>query len=177
MEPDGLRVSDEEFAAARAQWGDDLRARHRRHGHPHRAVQHELAARRGDWSFESEPGLCGGRRSRRSRRQACSARAAKASYPSVLAQLGGPAVVAQVPTIAVVVPPKPGANGAVDPVVLAVAEPARPARGLPRVNGPAGVAALAFGTERIPKVVKVVGPGRGRSRSPRSRCSATAPPR
>ena len=28
-----------------------------------------------------------------------------------------------------------------------------------RANGPAGVAALGFGTERIPKVVKVVGPG------------------
>jgi histidinol dehydrogenase len=28
-----------------------------------------------------------------------------------------------------------------------------------RANGPAGIAALAFGTEHIPKVVKVVGPG------------------
>jgi histidinol dehydrogenase len=66
--------------------------------------------------------------------------------------------VAQVPTIAVVVPPKPGAGGAVDPVVLGVAERLG-LRDVFRVNGPAGVAALAFGTERIPKVVKVVGPG------------------
>jgi histidinol dehydrogenase len=82
----------------------------------------------------------------------------KASYPSVLAQLGTPAVVAGVPRVAVVVPPKPGANGAVDPVVLMVAR-ALGLRDVFRVNGPAGVAALAFGTETIPKVVKIMGPG------------------
>jgi histidinol dehydrogenase len=63
-----------------------------------------------------------------------------------------------VETIAVVVPPKPGGGGAVDPVVLAVADELALTQVF-RANGPAGVAALGFGTERIPKVVKVVGPG------------------
>ncbi|MFM8531875.1 MAG: histidinol dehydrogenase, partial [Ilumatobacteraceae bacterium] len=54
--------------------------------------------------------------------------------------------------------PKPGANGAVDPVVLMVAR-ALGLRDVYRVNGPAGVAALAFGTETIPRVMKVMGPG------------------
>ena len=82
----------------------------------------------------------------------------KASYPSVLAQLGTPAVVAGVRDVAVVVPPKPGAGGAVDPVVLVVADELG-LRTVFRVNGPSGIAGLGFGTERLPKVVKVVGPG------------------
>lgn len=158
VEPDGLRVSDDEFEAARAQVSDDLRAA------IDDMVTHivrfntELASRRGDWSFESEPGLIVGEKVTPIASAGLFCPSGKASYPSVLAQLGGPAVVAQVPTIAVVVPPKPGAGGAVDPVVLGVAERLG-LRDVFRVNGPAGVAALAFGTERIPKVVKVVGPG------------------
>lgn len=158
VEPDGLRVSDDEFEAARAQVSDDLRAA------IDDMVTHivrfntELASRRGDWSFESEPGLIVGEKVTPIASAGLFCPSGKASYPSVLAQLGGPAVVAQVPTIAVVVPPKPGAGGAVDPVVLGVAERLG-LRDVFRVNGPAGVAALAFGTERIPRVVKVVGPG------------------
>jgi histidinol dehydrogenase len=158
VEPDGLRVTADEFEAGRAQVSDGLRAA------IDDMVTHivrfntELAARRGDWSFESEPGLIVGEKVTPIASAGLFCPSGKASYPSVLAQLGGPAVVAQVPTIAVVVPPKPGAGGAVDPVVLAVAERLG-LRDVFRVNGPAGVAALAFGTERIPKVVKVVGPG------------------
>jgi histidinol dehydrogenase len=158
VDPDGLRVSDDEFEAARAQVSDELRAA------IDDMVTHivrfntELAARRGDWSFESEPGLIVGEKVTPIASAGLFCPSGKASYPSVLAQLGGPAVVAQVPTIAVVVPPKPGAGGAVDPVVLGVAERLG-LRDVFRVNGPAGVAALAFGTERIPRVVKVVGPG------------------
>ncbi|HEY2888330.1 MAG TPA: histidinol dehydrogenase [Candidatus Limnocylindrales bacterium] len=82
----------------------------------------------------------------------------KASYPSVLCQIGTPAVVAGVPRIAVIVPPIPGGSGAVDPATLAVAHEL----GISEVywaNGPAGVAALTFGTATIPRVRKIVGPG------------------
>jgi histidinol dehydrogenase len=82
----------------------------------------------------------------------------KASYPSVAYQLGVPAVVAGVPDIALVVPPVPGGSGEVDPAVLVVCRKVGINRVF-RVNGPAGVAALGFGTERIPRVRKVVGPG------------------
>lgn len=81
----------------------------------------------------------------------------KASYPSVLCQVGTPAVVAGVPEIAVVVPPVPGSSE-VDPATLAVAVELGLASVF-RANGPAAIAALAFGTESIPKVAKVVGPG------------------
>jgi histidinol dehydrogenase len=156
--PDQLRVSDDERHAARAQVSDDLRAA------IDDMVTHivrfntELAARRGDWSFESEPGLIIGEKVTPIASAGLFCPSGKASYPSVLAQVGGPAVVAGVPQVAVVVPPQPGAGGAVDPVVLAVADRLGLAD-VYRVNGPAGVAALAFGTDTIPRVVKVVGPG------------------
>ena len=52
----------------------------------------------------------------------------------------------------------PGGGGAVDPAVLVVCRKLGIADVF-RVNGPAGVAALGFGTESIPKVRKIVGPG------------------
>ena len=69
-----------------------------------------------------------------------------------------PAVVAGVPMIALVVPPIPGGNGDVDPAVLVVCRKLG-ITDVFRVNGPAGVAALGFGTATIPKVRKIVGPG------------------
>jgi histidinol dehydrogenase len=83
--------------------------------------------------------------------------AGKGSFPSVLVQIGVPALVAGVPEIAVLVPPMPG-TGAVDPATLATAHEL----GLGsvfRANGPAGIAALAFGTATFPRVRKIVGPG------------------
>ena len=82
----------------------------------------------------------------------------KASYPSVAYQLGVPATVAAVPRIVLVVPPIPGGDGAVDPAVLVVCRKLGITEVF-RVNGPAGLAALGFGTESIPRVRKIVGPG------------------
>jgi histidinol dehydrogenase len=156
--PDGLAVTEAEFAAADAALDDGLRTAITDMVDHITRFNTELLARRGDWSFESEPGLTVGEKVTPIASAGLFCPSGKASYPSVLAQLGGPAVVAGVPQIAVVVPPKPGAGGAVDPVVLSVAA-ALGIRDVFRANGPAGVAALAFGTEHIPKVVKVVGPG------------------
>jgi histidinol dehydrogenase len=69
-----------------------------------------------------------------------------------------PAVVAGVPELALVVPPVPDGNGEVDSAVLVVCRKLG-LRNVFRVNGPAGIAALGFGTASIPKVRKVVGPG------------------
>lgn len=82
----------------------------------------------------------------------------KGSFPSVLVQIGTPAVLAGVPEIVVAVPPRPGGDGAVDPAVLCVAHELG-LTGVLRANGPAGVAALALGTETVPRVRKVLGPG------------------
>jgi histidinol dehydrogenase len=158
VEAIGLRVSDAEWDAAPSavephliEAIDDMIAHIRR-------FNEQVLARRANWTFESEPGLLVGERTSPIASAGLFCPSGKASYPSVLAQLGTPAAVAGVPKVAVVVPPKPGANGAVDPVVLMVAR-ALGLRDVYRVNGPAGVAALAFGTETIPRVMKVMGPG------------------
>ncbi|KRO38767.1 MAG: hypothetical protein ABR58_05895 [Acidimicrobium sp. BACL19 MAG-120924-bin39] len=69
-----------------------------------------------------------------------------------------PAIVAGVPRIAVMVPPLPDGAGRVDPAVLVVCR----LLGITevyRANGPAGLAALGFGTATINPVRKIVGPG------------------
>lgn len=156
--PSELRVSPDERARASAQVDDDVRSAIRDMVDHVRRFNEALLERLADWSFESEPGLVVGEKVSPIASAGLFCPSGKASYPSVLAQLGGPAVVARVPDVQVVVPPKPGGGGAVDAVVLAVADEL----GLDdvyRVNGPAGIAALAFGTDTISRVVKVMGPG------------------
>lgn len=82
----------------------------------------------------------------------------KGSFPSVAVQIATPAVVAGVARIAVVVPPQPGEEGAVDGATLVALDELGVAE-IYRGNGPAGIAALAFGTATIPRVRKIVGPG------------------
>jgi histidinol dehydrogenase len=156
LRPDQLQVSDDEIAAARVSPEvdaaiDDAIAHLR-------AFNERVVDRAPHWSFESEPGLVVGEKVTPIASAGLFVPSGKASYPSVAYQLGVPAVVAGVPDIALVVPPVPGGSGEVDPAVLVVCRKVGINRVF-RVNGPAGVAALGFGTERIPRVRKVVGPG------------------
>ena len=123
-----------------------------------RAFNEQLMARVADWSFESEPGLTVGEKISPISSVGLFVPSGKASYPSVAYQLGVPAVVAGVPQIALVVPPRPDGSGRIDPAVLVVCRKLG-ITDVFRVNGPAGVAALGFGTATIPKVRKIVGPG------------------
>ena len=156
LEPHQLRVSADEIEAARvsAEVDDaiDDAIEHLR------AFNERLVARAADWSFESEPGLMVGEKITPITSAGLFVPSGKASYPSVAYQLAVPAVVAGVADIALVVPPLPGGRGEVDPAVLTVCRKLGIDQVF-RVNGPAGVAALGFGTESIPKVRKVVGPG------------------
>ncbi len=156
--PDRLAVTEREFADARTFVDGAIQEAVVDMIDHIRRFNTELMRRRGDWSFESEPGLMIGEKVTPIASAGLFCPSGKASYPSVLAQLGTPAVVAGVERLAIVVPPKPGTGGAVDPVVLIVADELG-LHDVFRVNGPAGIAALGFGTERIPKVTKVVGPG------------------
>ena len=158
IDPAGLRVTREERERASTQVDDSVRLAIRDMVDHVRRFNEALRERIADWSFESEPGLVVGEKVTPIASAGLFCPSGKASYPSVLAQLGGPAVVAGVPEVHVVVPPKPGAGGAVDAVVLAVADELG-LENVYRVNGPAGIAALAFGTDTIPRVVKILGPG------------------
>jgi histidinol dehydrogenase len=123
-----------------------------------RDFNERLVERAANWWFESEPGLYVGEKISPITSAGLFVPSGKASYPSVAYQLGVPAVVAGVVDIALVVPPVPGGSGEVDPAVLVVCRKLGIDQVF-RVNGPAGVAALGFGTERIPRVRKIVGPG------------------
>ena len=123
-----------------------------------RSFNQQLMKRAADWSFESEPGLSVGEKITAISSAGLFVPSGKASYPSVAYQLGVPAVVAGVPQLALVVPPMPDGSAHIDPAVLVVCRKLG-IDNVFRVNGPAGVAALGFGTESIPQVRKIVGPG------------------
>lgn len=80
----------------------------------------------------------------------------KGSFPSVLCMLGIPAVVAKVPKIVVVTPPNE--KGDVDDAILAAAKIIGITE-IYKVGGIQAIAAVAYGTETIPKCHKVIGPG------------------
>ena len=80
----------------------------------------------------------------------------KAAYPSSVLMNILPAKVAGVEQIIMVTPP--GKDGKVNPGTLVAAHEAG-ADAVYKVGGAQAVAALAFGTESIPKVDKIVGPG------------------
>jgi histidinol dehydrogenase len=79
-----------------------------------------------------------------------------AAYPSTVLMTGIPAAVAGVPRIAMVC--LPGPDGEPLPEILAAANVAG-VREIYKVGGAHAIAALAFGTETIPRVDKIVGPG------------------
>lgn len=80
----------------------------------------------------------------------------KAAYPSTVLMNAGPAKIAGVQSIVMVTPPDQ--NGRVPDVILAAADVAEVDRVF-RIGGAQAVAALAFGTETVPPVCKITGPG------------------
>ncbi len=79
-----------------------------------------------------------------------------AAYPSTVLMDAIPAKIAGVREVVMVTPPSN--DGKVNPVILAAAKIAGIDR-IFKVGGAQAVAALAYGTESIPKVDKIVGPG------------------
>jgi len=154
---DGLRVTETEFEAAEQSVSEAVRDAIRVGIDGIRAFNEEVSQPR-EWMKEIRPGLTVGEKFTPISSAGLFVPSGKGSFPSVLMQIGTPAKVAGVETLAVVVPPIPGSDGQVDPAVLCVARELG-IESVFRANGPAGVAALAFGTESIPKVRKVVGPG------------------
>ena len=79
-----------------------------------------------------------------------------AAYPSTVLMDAIPAKIAGVREVVMVTPPSK--DGKVNPVILAAAKIAGIDR-IFKVGGAQAVAALAYGTETVPKVDKIVGPG------------------
>ena len=79
-----------------------------------------------------------------------------AAYPSTVLMDTIPAKIAGCPQIVMVTPP--GKDGKIPPAILAAAQIAG-VDAVYKVGGAQAVAALAYGTQTIPKVDKIVGPG------------------
>ena len=79
-----------------------------------------------------------------------------AAYPSTVLMDSIPAKIAGVPEVVITTPPS--ADGKVNPVILAAAKIAGVDK-IFKLGGAQAIAALAYGTESVPKVDKIVGPG------------------
>ncbi|WP_354701327.1 Histidinol dehydrogenase [Paraconexibacter sp. AEG42_29] len=155
LDPAALKVAESEFDAAEAAVPDDVKraielaVANIRH---HHAAQVPSA----DWMQETSPGVISGERYTPIASTGLYVPRGKGSFPSVMAMLSVPAVLAGVPVIAVCTPPGP--DGEVDAASLYAAR----LSGIDtiyRVGGAQAIAALAYGTESLPKVEKIVGPG------------------
>jgi len=108
-----------------------------------------------DWQYTDEIGMTLGQRITPLDRVGLYVPGGKAAYPSSVLMNAVPANVAGVEEIVMVVP-TPG--GEINELVLAAAHVSGVQRGF-AVGGAQAVAALAYGTETIPAVDKIVGPG------------------
>jgi len=82
--------------------------------------------------------------------------AGTAPLPSAAIMLAVPAVIAECPTVVLCTPP--GSDGCANPAVLVAARRSGVEQVF-KIGGAQAIAAMAFGTETVPKVDKVFGPG------------------
>lgn len=108
------------------------------------------------WFTAQEGGIFLGQKVTPLRRVGIYVPGGRACYPSSVLMNAIPAQVAGVDEIAMVVPP--AADGTVNPFVLAAAREAG-VEEIYKIGGAQAVAALAYGTDTIPRVDKIVGPG------------------
>ena len=149
-----IRVTDEEIAEAEALVGPELLAVMKRAMKNIRDY-HQMQVRH-SW-FDSKPdGTILGQKITALESVGVYVPGGKAAYPSSVLMNIIPAEVAGVERIVMVTPP--GRDGKVNPATLTAAHLAG-ATEVYKAGGAQAIAALAFGTESIPRVNKIVGPG------------------
>jgi histidinol dehydrogenase len=153
LAPETLRVDHRTIEELAAQVDDDLIAAMReaianiRHYHERQLT--------GDWEIERENGVRLGQRVRPLEIVGLYVPGGSAAYPSTVMMNAVPAQVAGVGRIVVVTPP---AQFKQNPVIAATLKELNLFE-VYTVGGAQAVAALAYGTETIPRVDKIVGPG------------------
>ena len=149
-----LLVTPEEIAAARAAVGERfLSVLERAAGNIRKFHEHQ---RRSGFIVNDEAGIVMGQKVIPVDRAGLYVPGGTAAYPSTVLMDAIPARVAGVPELVMVTPP--GADGQVNPAILAAASVAGVDR-IYKVGGAQAIAALAYGTESVPRVDKIVGPG------------------
>jgi histidinol dehydrogenase len=117
---------------------------------------HQAQIEREMWSIEVTGGILAGRITRPMDMVGCYIPGGTAVYPSSILMTVLPAKVAGVGKVIAVTPPSKGMTA--NPATLVAADIAACDR-IFKVGGPWGVAGLAYGTETMPRVDKIVGPG------------------
>jgi len=108
------------------------------------------------WFHEIRPGVFAGDRTTAIPSVACYIPRGKGAFPSSVLMQTIPAKVAGVKEICIITPPGP--DGRIDDATLVAAHMAGVSKVF-KAGGAQGIAAVAYGTETIPKCAKVVGPG------------------
>jgi histidinol dehydrogenase len=152
---ENLKASPADFAAARAEVGPEVVAAIE-HAHANIKRFHEEQMPEPMWFMEVRPGIMAGEKITPVSSAGLYVPRGKGSFPSVMLMLSVPAVTAGVEHIAVVTPPNP--QGKADAASLVAADVAG-IHDVYAVGGMQAIAGLAFGTQTLPKVAKVVGPG------------------
>jgi histidinol dehydrogenase len=109
-----------------------------------------------EWKMEVRPGVFAGDRVSAIPSVACYVPRGKGSFPSSVLMTAIPASVAGVATVTVITPPGP--DGRIDDATLVAAQLAGVSR-VYKAGGAQGIAAAAYGTQTVPAVKKIVGPG------------------
>ncbi len=154
LTPENIRVTAEEIREAYAQMDPELVEVIRRSAANIRAF-HEKQLRN-SWFDAKEDGTILGMRITPIGRVGVYVPGGKAAYPSSVLMNVVPATVAGVKDIIMTTPP--GADGKVNPGTLVAADIAG-VKTIYKAGGAQAVAAMAYGTESVPKVDKITGPG------------------
>ncbi len=153
LTPETLRVSRQEIQGAYAQCPATALAALR--GAAENIRRFHLRQRRESWMLDLGEGGAVGIRITPMQRVGMYVPGGKAVYPSTVLMCGIPAQVAGVAELSVCTPTM---GGSINPFILVAADLVG-ARAIYKVGGAQAVAAMAYGTETIPKVDKIVGPG------------------
>ncbi|PKM74564.1 MAG: histidinol dehydrogenase [Firmicutes bacterium HGW-Firmicutes-17] len=108
------------------------------------------------WTYTPKPGVVLGQHITPIERVGLYVPGGKATYPSTVLMDAIPALVAGVKSLVMVTPP--GRDGKINPTILAAAKIAG-VHEIYKLGGAQAIAALAYGTETIKPVNKIVGPG------------------
>ncbi|MBF0211958.1 MAG: histidinol dehydrogenase [Magnetococcales bacterium] len=157
MEASQLKASEEEFDRARHNLPEDVKEVIRKSAANIRSF-HEAQMPEAMWFKEIQPGIMAGEKITPIPSVGLYVPRGKGAFPSVMLMLGLPAKIAGVEHIMVCTPPAPG--GGADDATLFAAELCG-IREVYKTGGAQAIAAMAYGTETVPKVVKTSGPGSG----------------
>lgn len=150
-----IAATEADFDAAAAGIPDDLREAMNFAADAIRSF-HEHQMPEEMWLREVRPGAYAGDRARAIPSVACYVPRGKGAFPSVAMMTTIPARVAGVRDVSIITPPGP--DGSLDAATLYAARLAGISN-VYKAGGAQGVAAVAYGTETIPRTSKVVGPG------------------